>query len=202
MCANGRVAGQSGVHWRQRGRGDRGARFCLSADLRPAHTRDNKSPSRRCLVGALDERREIHPPARANAGRKRRHHRHFSRWPRTCPRFRRASCRFCGRAFRDRWTRFAPHLPLIVVVIAVTGAFMVPAMAYAWLRGDAGAGDDFPHKSGVMVLPDGVCWLVATAHNIRPRNVARSHFFAASPYALVPAFLAALPMGGPLSTPL
>lgn len=92
------------------------------------------------------------------------------------------------------------HLPLIVVVIAVTGAFMFLPMAYGLATGDRVLATIFA-QSGVMVLLMAVLLAVATAQ-YRPRNVARSHFLSLlAAYALVP-LLAALPMAGPLSTPL
>lgn len=92
------------------------------------------------------------------------------------------------------------HLPLIVLVIAVTGALMFVPMVYGLATGDRVLAAIFA-QSGTMVLLVAVLLAIATTQ-FRPKNVARSHFLSLlAAYAVVP-FLAALPMAGPLSTPL
>lgn len=91
-------------------------------------------------------------------------------------------------------------LPLLVVVIAATGLCMVVPMAFGLATGDRVLAAAFA-QSGAVVLLVAVLLGVATAQ-YRPRNIVRAQFLSLlGAFAVVP-LLAALPMAGPLSTPL
>lgn len=91
-------------------------------------------------------------------------------------------------------------LPLLVVVIAATGLAMFVPMAFGLATGDRVLAAAFGQSGAVVVLL-AVLLGMATAQ-YRPKNLVRAQFLSLlGAFAVVP-LLAALPMAGPLSTPL